>query len=162
MRKAGENKEEYEDLEIALKVMKEIREYRAIGTVEEITNLIKFLSFDDDTSILEDLRMLVEYYSIGTVEEFKALKEKNGWHDMEMYGLGYNQGTIDRADEFQKCREQGYNKAIDEFAERLKDSLKNNFRHLLSVDTDGFEWLTTDAVGTHIDEIAEKMKGGAE
>ena len=45
--------------------------------MEEITNLIKFLSFDDDTSILEDLRMLVKYYAIGTVEEFKALKEKN-------------------------------------------------------------------------------------
>ena len=77
MRKYGENKEEYEDLEIALQVMKEIREYRAVGTVEEITNLIKFLSFDDDTSILEDLRMLVEYYAIGTVEELKALKEKS-------------------------------------------------------------------------------------
>ena len=43
----------------------------------EITNLIKFLSFDDDTSILEDLRLLVEYYAIDTVEELKALKEKN-------------------------------------------------------------------------------------
>lgn len=36
MRKAGENKEEYEDLEIALQVMKEIREYRELGTVEEL------------------------------------------------------------------------------------------------------------------------------
>ena len=39
MRKAGENKEEYEDLEIALQVMKEIREYRAVGTVEEFKAL---------------------------------------------------------------------------------------------------------------------------
>ena len=39
MRKAGENKEEYEDLEIALQVMKEIREYREIGTVEEFKAL---------------------------------------------------------------------------------------------------------------------------
>lgn len=39
MRKAGENKEEYEDLEIALQVMKEIREYRELGTVEELKAL---------------------------------------------------------------------------------------------------------------------------
>lgn len=39
MRKYGENKEEYEDLEIALQVMKEIREYREIGTVEELQKL---------------------------------------------------------------------------------------------------------------------------
>lgn len=39
MRKVWENKEEYEDLEIALQVMKEIREYREIGTVEEFKAL---------------------------------------------------------------------------------------------------------------------------
>lgn len=39
MRKAGENKEEYEDLEIALQVMKELREYRELGTVEELKAL---------------------------------------------------------------------------------------------------------------------------
>lgn len=54
------------------------------------------------------------------------------------------------------------NKIIDEFADRLKHSLIHNHGHLLTVDTDGFEWLTTDAVGTHIDEISERMKGGAE
>jgi hypothetical protein len=36
MRKYGENKEEYEDLEIALQALKEIREYRELGTVEEL------------------------------------------------------------------------------------------------------------------------------
>ena len=50
-------------------------------------------------------------------------------------------------------------KAIEEFADRLKDSLVNNYRHLLTVDADGFEWLTTDAVDTHIDKIAEEMRG---
>ena len=39
MRKYGENKEEFEDLEIALQVMKEIREYRELGTVEELKDL---------------------------------------------------------------------------------------------------------------------------
>ena len=45
MRKAGENKEEYEDLEIALQVMKEIREYRELGTVEKCRDNNDFLDF---------------------------------------------------------------------------------------------------------------------
>lgn len=108
----------FEDLEIAIQALKEIREYRAIGTVEE----------------------------------FKALKEKNGWHDMEMYGLGYNQGTIDRADELQKCREQGYKKAIDEFAERIKQG--DVIEYMGS-------YVSYEAIESFIDEIAERMKGGA-
>ena len=42
MRKYGENKEEYEDLEIALQVMKELREYRELGSVEELKDLKRF------------------------------------------------------------------------------------------------------------------------
>jgi hypothetical protein len=57
-------------------------------------------------------------------------------------------------------REDGYIMAVEEFAERLKDSLLHNYRHLVTVDTDGFEWLTTDAVETHIDEVVARMKKG--
>lgn len=60
----------------------------------------------------------------------------------------------------ESAMKDGYTKAINEFTERLEDSLIHNYRHLLRVDTDGFEWLTTDAVGTHINEIAEEMRGG--
>ena len=48
--------------------------------------------------------------------------------------------------------------AIDEFAEKLKESLVKNYRHFITTDTDGFDWLTTDAVGTHIEQLAEQMK----
>lgn len=69
---------------------------------------------------------------------------------------GKHDSLSNMLDEFkQKTR----NKAIDEFAEKLKDSLAHNYRHFLNVDTDGFEWITTDAVDTHIQEIAKKMKG---
>ena len=47
--------------------------------------------------------------------------------------------------------------AIREFSERLKDSLIHNYRHLLKTDADDFEWLTTDAVNTHIDNVVEQM-----
>ena len=64
-----------EAIKTAIQALEEIQQYRSIGTVEEISKLIKFLSCDDDTSILEYLRMLIEYRAIGTVEEFKDLKE---------------------------------------------------------------------------------------
>ena len=51
-------------------------------------------------------------------------------------------------------------KTINEFAERLKDSLMSNYKHLLSIDDDGFAWLTTDAVETHIDSVTEQLKAG--
>ena len=54
------------------------------------------------------------------------------------------------------------NKMLDEYVKSLKDSLLNNYRHFLKMDSDGFEWLTTDAVETHIDETMKKFmsKGG--
>lgn len=55
-------------------------------------------------------------------KKYELIQKLEG-HDMETrteeYIRGYNQGTIDRAEELQKCREYGYNKAIDEFVERI-------------------------------------------
>ena len=48
-------------------------------------------------------------------------------------------------------------KILDEYTESLKDSLLNNYRHFLRMDSDGFEWLTTDAVETHINETLKKF-----
>lgn len=44
--------------------------------------------------------------------------------EQETYGKGYNQGTIDRAEELQKCREYGYNKAIDECYMKAKTMME--------------------------------------
>lgn len=57
-----------------------------------------------------------------------------------------------------EIREKEKAEVIDEFAEKLKESLVNNYRHLITTDTDGFDWLTTDAVGTHIDKLSEQLK----
>ena len=54
----------------------------------------------------------------------------------------------------------GYNKAIDDFVTKLKDSLANNYKHFISTDSDGFAWLTTDAVETHIDNVADQLNAG--
>lgn len=100
MRKAGENKEAYEDLEIALQVMKEIREYREIGTVEDIQLIFSLCKY------LE--RIVKKYEAIGTVEEFKALKEK---------GIPIIHGKAELELHDKKVR----TKAIDEFAKCLKE-----------------------------------------
>ena len=150
----------------AIKALEEIQVYRAIGTVEELQKAKK--QYDDINSVAEKMDLiglcdfgtakealttemkrsldcsLKEYQSIGTVEEFKALKE----HIQAMEEAYKNTDGY----------KDGYAKAITEFVARMKDSLIHNYRHLLEVDTDGFEWLTTDAVGTHIDEIAEEMR----
>ena len=76
MRKYGENKEEYEDLEIAIQALKEIREYRELGTVEGYERAIKS-SIENYNLYREYKAKVQEFEAIGTVEEFKALKEKS-------------------------------------------------------------------------------------
>jgi hypothetical protein len=92
--------------------------------------------------------------------KYKPVYNARGTGEM----MGVTLGWLYDAPEFdlEKHDAEIRNKAIEEFAERLKDSLVHKYRHLLEIDTDGFEWLTTDAVGTHIDEIAESMKGEKE
>lgn len=50
-------------------------------------------------------------------------------------------------------------KTIEEFVEKLKESMEKKYRHLIDVDRDGFEWLTTEAVETHIEETLKELKG---
>lgn len=52
----------------------------------------------------------------------------------------------------------GYIKAIDDFVMKLKDNLQNNYKHFLRMDSDGFEWLTTDAVETIVMKSKEQLK----
>ena len=76
------------------------------------------------------------------------------------YVRGYNQGTIDRAEEVTKAREQGYMKAIDEFAEKLLTDVEG-----LTAEVNGTQAdvLTLDYFTDFVLEAAEQMKkGGAE
>lgn len=63
-------------LDIASKVLEEIQQYRAIGTVEEIKKVVRFLSMDNDNGIIEDLQLLNQYQLIGTVEECREARER--------------------------------------------------------------------------------------
>ena len=62
-----------------IRLQKELEQYRAIGTVEEIENSFKktINAFEKANPLIKSaLDILQEYQSIGTIEDFKALKEK--------------------------------------------------------------------------------------
>ena len=84
---------------------------------------------------IQALEEIQQYRAIGTVEEIK-----------NAYGRGYNQGSIDRAEELQKCREYGYNKAIEEFKHKL-----------LSCEVKDELWMMIPY--EYIYKVAEDMKG---
>ena len=68
-----------EALAYAIEAVKEIQQYRAIGTVEELKSLKENGAFSGiELAQIASMQMkLKEYQSIGTIDEFKALKEKN-------------------------------------------------------------------------------------
>lgn len=74
-------KESYEEkdneaLNIAIAALEEVQQYHAIGSVEAITEVVKFLSpFGDDT-IIGDMDTLYKYKRIGTVEECREAMKK--------------------------------------------------------------------------------------
>lgn len=101
------------------------------------------------------IKELEQYKAIGTVEELKALKNIGEW-----------------------AYSKGYNKAIDEFAERLKERLKGmQMVELQGEDVCpcretgedcpymnqdvGCQYCAREQTIKDIDKIAEKMKGGA-
>ena len=55
-------------LQMAIKALEEIQQYRAIGTVEDIQEVMALCKSLQET--------VCRYMDIGTVEEFKELKEK--------------------------------------------------------------------------------------
>lgn len=70
--------ERKEKTETILKMFEELKQYRTIGTVEEIKKVVQFLSLDNDNGIIEDLRLLNQYMFIGTVEECReAMKSED-------------------------------------------------------------------------------------
>lgn len=68
-----------EDLEMMVKCLEELQQYRAIGTVEDLKTMKENGAFTgvELAQILAMQMELKKYQSIGTIEEFKALKEKS-------------------------------------------------------------------------------------
>lgn len=79
-----------EALDVAKSALEEIRQYRAIGTVEDITKVVRFLSVDDDESIIDDIEEVTKYRLIGTVEECLEAREKQKGKKPNIWGDGYD------------------------------------------------------------------------
>ena len=69
-----------------------------------------------------------------TDAEYQELIKKLDGHDAEIYNRGYNQGTIDRAEEVTKAREQGYAKAIDEVIMQLEAEVESSAKFIREYD----------------------------
>lgn len=93
------------------------------------------------------LEEIQQYRAFGTLEEVK-----------NAYIKGYNQGTIDRAEEITHAREYGYDKAIDEFAEKMKDANTTNAFVLYQAD----EIDLAEFISLAVDEIAQQLKAEKE
>ena len=132
-----------EALEVALSVLKEIQNYRKLGTLEELARAKKYIGLaKKHGTIGEMIDECAEYESIGTVEEFREAVEKqkpkapkdelkinpvidcNGAYvdaDTTVYLLCPNCGEMIGIDEScdKFCRECG--QAIDENLEGMED-----------------------------------------
>lgn len=58
----------YEAMELAVKSLEEIQQYRAIGTLDELNSLI--------AQSEQEFNMLIEYIAIGTIDECREAVEK--------------------------------------------------------------------------------------
>lgn len=124
---------------------------------------------------IKALEEIQQYRAIGTIEEFKALKEKNNEHYSdtdELDGYGYTCTN-------KTCVERIRNKAIDEFAELMKEKLKDmQFAEFQGIDVCpcaktgeecpyinqdiGCQYCAREQTIKDIDEIAERLKVGGE
>lgn len=127
-----------------------------MAKVEEMTVEVK-TKLDVSRNTAEACLKLVEIYCNNNNVDILGRKNEDGTETFsfddekirtEEYIRGYNQGTIDRAEEIQKCREYGYNKAIDEFTEKLMHTIHNVPSKVIG--------------GGNVLKIAEQMKRGVD
>ena len=133
---------------IAIKALEEIQQYRAIGTIEEVR-------------MLKDYKELYDVYKlIGTIEEFRNLKYKKNVIPIATIEFSKEdmQKIVDEKVAQIELDIQGIRaKAIDEFAERLKNFISKNVE-----DAESSNDLCCEIFQSEIDEIAEQMKAGAD
>lgn len=80
--------------DLAIKALEEIPQYRAIGTVEEIKEILQIISEGQDdvdesgisTGILHTLSEYAKYKKIGTVEECREARERQIVKKPTLYG----------------------------------------------------------------------------
>jgi hypothetical protein len=129
---------------LAIQAIEEIKQYRAIGTVEELEAMKKgtlsAMELVDIWCVLEDLK---KYSAIGTIEEFKALKVTQKMIEKSNFCLEQYRADTDTA---YQC---GYNKAIEEFVNTLIPRL-----------TDAIYQKDVESMTNLINDVARELKAG--
>ena len=122
--------------DMAIKALEEIQQYRAIGTVEDIQTMKDNGSFSavELAKIAVMLKRLKDYEAIGTVEDIQKV-------------LAFLDGNVANIRA----------KAIDEFAEKLKEP----YKEILTNNDCGIDCKPClNEFLKEIDDIAEQMKAG--
>ena len=80
-----------ESIDMAIKALEEVQQYRAIGTVEEMETASKYLRLvKKHGTVGKAIEACAEYEGIGTVEECRAAMEKQRRKIVkDMYGTSY-------------------------------------------------------------------------
>ena len=102
--KAQKEAEQYEHIS---KLFEELKAYRAIGTIDQINEVIHFLDLENDNGLINDMTLLNQYRAIGTVEEIvDGIKQSEEEFNMLMEYLHI--GTIDEVKALEKQRNNGW------------------------------------------------------
>lgn len=145
-----------EALEMVSKAFEELKQYREIGTVEDMAFYKK--CYDEESyeycgeygtdncgckDRMEHLeKKIAEFEAIGTIDEFKEFR--SGDFTENLLNMGYT---------------KGYNKAIDEFAKRLKTDYVNFELYYIFQDNEFADDTTSlKYYQKMIDEISEELK----
>lgn len=114
-----------------------VQDYEAIGTVEDVQEIF---------SLCKTLQEIVKKYSaIGTVEELKAFRSDD--FTEELLNVGFA---------------KGYNKAVDEFTERLKEKLKAMSDEPAYYHENEDYFVGICSAENVVDDIAEQLKNGTD
>lgn len=76
---------------VAISALKEIQQYREIGTVEECRTLASIVNKVERNELAKIIDEWLEYSKIGTVEECQEAREKQAQKDLEFRGDGEEQ-----------------------------------------------------------------------
>ncbi len=121
----GSGGKAYEDMEIVIKALEEIQQYRVIGTVEEIKEILQIVSEGQDDvdesgismGLLHTLLEYAEYKKIGSVEEIKKVvrflsldNDNRIIEDLELLNKYKFIGTVE---ECRKARERQMRKKVN-------------------------------------------------
>lgn len=134
-------------------------------TMDELIDFMYNVMDDSDEEaipfvkeVIQALEEIQQYRAIGTVEEFKALKEKKNILPIATIKISKEdmQKIVDeKVAQIELDIQEIRAKAIDEFAERLKNFIAKNVE-----DAESSNDLCCEIFQSEIDEIAEQMKAG--